>query len=289
MTDPIKPNGDAHALVLRPSTAPSPYEPTSYEQALAMAATFADSKLCKVATAASAFMVMATGQSLGIPPETALRTFHVIDGTVTLPAQIMVGLCLRRPDICEYFDCIESDAAHAVYETKRKGRSPQRITYTIQQAHQAKLVRDGGNWQKDPEAMCCARASSRLARRVYPDILAGLYTMDEILDGDDAGPPIEAPAAPPTARVVVAPPAAAAPPTAAPAEAKFEAALRAAPDEAAGLVVGAAIAEEWPDKADAARKRLGQVFKQMKKDVWSKMPAHDPITGETEREPGAEG
>ena len=167
------------ALARIEPTALSPYEPQNYGEALAMAGTFANSKLTKVRTPEQAFLVMATGRSLGIPAETALRTFHVIEDNVTLPAAIMVALCLRHVELCEYFDCIETTATSATYAAKRRGRPEQRETYTLEQATIALLVKDKSNWQKDPASMCLARASSRLARRMFPDILAGFYTTDE--------------------------------------------------------------------------------------------------------------
>lgn len=262
----------------------SPYEPISYEQALLMADTFAKSQLCKVGTAPAAYLVMATGKSLGIPPETALRTFHVIEGTVTLPAQIMVAICLRHREVCEYFDCVEVTAKSATYETKRVGRPAQQETYTLEQAQRAHLIRDGGNWQKDPQSMLIARASSRLARRAFPDLLAGLHTPEEIMgiehDVVETTSTMTAPAV--TAEPVVVPDAETQPDADAEQEAAFAAALRSAPDEAAAQVIGAEIHAVWTDKKAPARQRLLTIWKEAKKRGWNPPAA-------TEREPGADG
>ena len=171
-------------LALRGPAAISPYEPRSYEQALAMAETFsaASSKDLKI-TPQQAYLKMATGAELGIPATTALRMIDCADygrgNQVTLRAQLMVALCLRQTNLIEYFRFVEGDAKSATYIAKRRGEPEQRETYTIEQAKQAGLVKDGGAWTKDPASQLIARASSRLARRVAPDILGGFYTPDE--------------------------------------------------------------------------------------------------------------
>ena len=47
-------------------------------------------------------------------------------------------------------------------------------------AKEAELVKPGSNWVKTPTDMLVARCSVRLARLVYPDIVANVYTPDEL-------------------------------------------------------------------------------------------------------------
>ena len=180
------------ALVLRPQQSraiSAAYEPQDFPQAMQMAAT-----LGKAAglTPEVAYLKMAAGSDYGIPAVTALRMFDIIDGPggTKQPApraQLLVAMCLRERAVCEYFRCVDSTETSATYETKRAGDPPQRETYTIEQAKKAKLIRDGGAWDKDPSSMLLARASSRLARRVYPDVVGGMYSAEE-RDAVDATP-----------------------------------------------------------------------------------------------------
>jgi len=79
-----------------------------------------------------------------------------------------------------FFRCVESTDERAAYSTQRKGDpEPTTLTFTLAQAKQAGLVQAGGNWAKYPAAMLRARASSALARDVYPDLLLGCYEEDE--------------------------------------------------------------------------------------------------------------
>ena len=127
------------------------------------------------------------GRELGIPAMAALRSVHLIEGKHSLSADLMVALVLKS-GMAEYFQQIESTDHECTFETKRKGNPhPQKLNYTIEQAKQAGLLaptRSGkpSNWQKIPKQMLRARAKSELARLEYPDLLAGLYTPEELRD-----------------------------------------------------------------------------------------------------------
>ena len=127
------------------------------------------------------------GRELGIPAMASLRTVHIIDNKHSLSADLMVALVLKS-GMAEYFQMVESTENECTFETKRKGNPhPQKLTYTILQAKQAGLLqptRSGkpSNWQKMPKQMLRARAKSELARLEFPDLLAGLYTPEELRD-----------------------------------------------------------------------------------------------------------
>lgn len=163
--------------------------PRTIEQTIDLATYLAKSPLMpeKLREAPSAFLVILQGSELGLSPMQAIRGIHVIDGKVSMSAELMVSLCLRRPDVCAYFRMIESSATRATYETHRIGRgghpSPTKFTYTIEEAKTAGLVDKGkdeyaranNNWRRNPADMLRARASSKLARLVYPDLMMGLH------------------------------------------------------------------------------------------------------------------
>ncbi len=120
------------------------------------------------------------GRELGLPAMASLRGIHVIEGRHALSAQTMVALVLKS-GLAEYFEPVEFNEQHAIFETKRKGaRKEIRLEHTIQMAQTAGLVKPLSNWVKVPTDMLVARAQSRLCRLVYPDIVGGLYTPDEL-------------------------------------------------------------------------------------------------------------
>ena len=128
---------------------------------------------------ADVFFQQLTGMALGVDPMTSLREIHIIKGKPVVSAALMVALAKRSPH-CEYFQLLDSTDESATYETKRRGDpKPTKLTYTIEQAKKAGLVSDGSNYRKSPADMLRARAASKLARVVYPDILVGVYETSE--------------------------------------------------------------------------------------------------------------
>ena len=160
---------------------PAAFEPANLDQALQLANRLADSNLLPKALQkrpSDVLVVMMMGRDLGLTPMQALRQVHVIEGRPSMSAEMMVALCLQRPDVCEFFSLVESTDAKATYKTKRKGAEPVSMSYTIEQASKAKLT-GKQNWQNHTAAMLRARASSSLARVVYPDLTNGILSEDE--------------------------------------------------------------------------------------------------------------
>lgn len=132
-------------------------------------------------------VVLLTGREFGLQPMQAMRSLHVVDGKPVMAADLMVGLCLGRREVCEYFTLVESSAEKATYKTKRVGTQEVVLTWTWKQAEKAGVT-GKDNWRKYPESMLRARCASALARAVYPDLMAGTYDPDEL--DVSAAPPI---------------------------------------------------------------------------------------------------
>ncbi len=160
-------------------------EPATLTELRALAKDAADSGFFGAKTPQQAVMIMMTGRDLGLSYSQALRAFHVIEVSgrppkPTLSADGMVAVCMSHRDVCEYFRIVESDDTKATVEAKRVGDPPRRVTFTVEEAKRAGLIKDGGNWQKWPGRMCLARAKSFLARDLFADLLLGLYETDEM-------------------------------------------------------------------------------------------------------------
>lgn len=124
-------------------------------------------------------MTIMAGQEMGLAPMAALRSFHVIEGKPVMSADGMVAVVLGSGKAA-YFRCVSATAERVVYETLRVGDDkPQQCEWTIEMAKRAALHQKD-NWRAYPRAMLASRARSELARAVYPDVLAGCYTDDEI-------------------------------------------------------------------------------------------------------------
>jgi hypothetical protein len=120
------------------------------------------------------------GRELGLGPMTALANVHVIKGKPGLSALLMRALILAQGH--QWRD-VEVTDTRAVIEGKRKGESEwTRVAFTADQAKQAKIDLTGY-----PQDKLYARATTRLARRKFADVIAGMpYSAEDLADGGAA-------------------------------------------------------------------------------------------------------
>jgi 5'-3' exonuclease len=180
-------------LARQPEMLPAPaewgkqLEPRSMGEAAKLANYMHEARLFNgYGTPQAVLSTILAGRELGLNAVASLRGFHIIDGKHALAADAMRALVLRSGH-AKYFRCIERTPESATFETWRKDEpEATRMTYTMAQAKQAwSKTEDAWNksaWHKHPEDMLAARASSKLARLVYADILFGLYAPEELRD-----------------------------------------------------------------------------------------------------------
>lgn len=121
--------------------------------------------------------IVMAGRELGLQPWASIRMLSIIEGRPILSADGMVGL-IRGSGKCADWTMVESTDKIATFETTRKDGKPQRLSFTIEEAKTAGLL-SKSNWKNFPAAMLRARAQAALARMVYQDVLAGIYSDDE--------------------------------------------------------------------------------------------------------------
>lgn len=157
------------------------YNPRTIDEAVAIAKAFVKTPFAgrDGMTTESAFILIARCAELGLSAVQGLCSIHIIKGKPVLSADLMVGL-VKSKACCAWFMVVESTNEEAVYETLRVGEpKPTRMVFTIKDAKRAGLL-GNPNWSKYPAAMLRARASSALARAVFPDVVGGLYDPDEL-------------------------------------------------------------------------------------------------------------
>lgn len=121
-----------------------------------------------------------SGAERGLGPMESLRSVHVIEGRPSLSAEAMRALVLAAGHEIEI---VESTPMRATVVGRRAGSdstSPS-FTWTMDRARRARLA-GKDNWVKYPEAMLLARASTDLCRAVFPDVIAGLASFEEVVD-----------------------------------------------------------------------------------------------------------
>jgi 5'-3' exonuclease len=179
-------NGNAHKPVIEAETlAPAPVEferqlePRSLPQAMQLANHMHTARMFNGYGSPQAVLsTILAGRELGLQAIASLRSMHIVEGRHCLSADLLRALVLRSGK-AKYFRCTERTDTAATFETQRGDDPPMSLRYTIAEAEAAGLVKDKGGYKKNPADMMVARASSKLARLVYPDVCAGLYAPDE--------------------------------------------------------------------------------------------------------------
>lgn len=134
---------------------------------------------------------MMKGFELGMDPLDSLASMYVVHGKVGVTAEFMRRRILQAG---HSFKIVESTDSRAIVEAcRREGGEPHRATFTADQARKA-----GIDIGKYPADKLIARATSRLCRQSFPDVLSGSLLVEDLMDGyvQDAG--MEAP--PPAVR-----------------------------------------------------------------------------------------
>ena len=162
-------------------------EPNGFAELARLAGVLAKTGIGGVKNAEDALARILAGRELGIPAMTSVRQMFVVEGRVGMEASLAHALCLRSP-LCEFFEHIETTDEQATFETKRRGRPAKRHSFNVKQAEAAGLLDRGdkknmNNWNRWLRQMLEARAKMQLARLVFPDILGGLYSREELASG----------------------------------------------------------------------------------------------------------
>lgn len=121
------------------------------------------------------------GRELGLGPMTSLANVHVIKGKPALSAALMRALILAQGHQIETVDITDT---RAVVRGRRKGEASwEEASFTADQAKRARIELGGY-----PQDKLYARATSRLARRKFADVIAGMpYSAEELEDGEAQG------------------------------------------------------------------------------------------------------
>lgn len=127
----------------------------------------------KTADVAAAIM---RGRELGLDPFDALGSIYIVHGRVGYYAEFMRRRIIQAG---HKFRVVENTDNRCILEGTRKGDSePSRATFTAEQAKRAKI-----NLGDYPADKLLARATSRLCRQVFPDVLAGSVIAEDLIDG----------------------------------------------------------------------------------------------------------
>ena len=133
-------------------------------------------------TAEKVFVALQWGHELQLSPMVAVNNVAVINGKPTLSADIMSAVVKRSPEYggIEWIKNTDTEAECKITRILGNGKTESIISrFTIEDAKKAGLAgRDV--WQKYPRRMLKHRCLSYGLKDMFPDILAGLYTPEEM-------------------------------------------------------------------------------------------------------------
>lgn len=131
---------------------------------------------------------MLYGREIGLPPMTSLGGIHVIEGKPGLSAEQMRAMVFAAGHEIEF---TESTGATCTIRGKRRGQERwTAVTWTIDMARAAGLATKH-IWKSYPRTQLQARCTTELCRMIFPDVIHGFRSVEELQDmtGDDGTAP----------------------------------------------------------------------------------------------------
>lgn len=120
-----------------------------------------------------------SGREIGLPPMTAMQITHVVEGRPALSAEGMRALVFSAGHEIEFSE--STGAVCTIRGRRRYAENWTTVTWTIDMARAAGV---GGKavWKSYPRAMLQARATTELCRMVFPDVIHGFRSVEELED-----------------------------------------------------------------------------------------------------------
>jgi hypothetical protein len=126
------------------------------------------------------------GHHFGSNMAITIQQGYVIRDVPSLKADAMAGI-VRRSEVCKYIKIESWDNDHCTIELARHDEPKSMshtFTYTMEMAVRQDIAK-GVMWKKIPMQMLRARVLTMALRAVFPDIVSGIYSTDEIADSTD--------------------------------------------------------------------------------------------------------
>jgi hypothetical protein len=154
-----------------------PITPDTWSLIQAVAPAAHASRLFGTASPEQAMLIMLYGHELGLPITAAFGNIYLIDGKLSIAPKLALGL-IYQSGLLTKLDIQEQPNACTV-TIQRRGQQPYTLTYTLDQAKRAGVVKPGSGWDKYEANMLRWRAIGFCSDIVFPDVIAGLSRADE--------------------------------------------------------------------------------------------------------------
>lgn len=156
-----------------------------FEHQLTLADSIAKSMMFGIRTRDQALVLMALCEAEGLHPIVACRDFNIIQGRPALKADAMLTRFQSAGGKVRWIsytdENVTGEFSHAQGGTIT-------VDWTMDRAKKAGLA-GKGPWLTYPRAMLRARVVSEAIRSVFPGVLSGFYTPEEVQDFDEPRKP----------------------------------------------------------------------------------------------------
>lgn len=149
-----------------------------FEHQQILAASIAKSGLFGIKTPDQALALMALCEAENLHPATAMRDYHIVQGRPALKADAMLARFQAAGGTIRWAAMTEQRVS-ATFSHPQGGSVE--IEWTIDMAKRAGLTKNP-TWTQYPRAMLRARCISEGIRTVFPGVVVGTYTPEEISD-----------------------------------------------------------------------------------------------------------
>lgn len=154
---------------------------------MALAKNIVESRMFGFKSVAEVVTLGAVAEAQGKHPATVCLEYHVIQGRPALKADAMLARFQQAGGAVQWIE--RTDKACAANFSHSQGGSLE-VRWTLDDAKRAGLLNGKSNWTQYPRQMLSARVVSEGVRAVFPGVLGGFYTPEEVSQFE----PVAAPA-----------------------------------------------------------------------------------------------
>jgi hypothetical protein len=127
--------------------------------------------------------LMLIAQSQGIHPVKVALRYSIIQGRPAMKADAMLADFQQIGGSVKWVsESGDREKAEAIFNHAIHCPEGQTVSFTLEDAKRAKLIKADSAWEKFPASMLRARVVSSGIRMIAPGIIAGIYTPEEVAD-----------------------------------------------------------------------------------------------------------
>jgi hypothetical protein len=152
--------------------------PSTWQMIEAVAPAMHQARLFGVSSPEQAMAIMLKGYELGLSLTASFEFIQVVEGRPAISPRGALALILNSP-VCAGVKVTEEPGKCTVW-MKRTSGFEYTVTWTIEDAKRAGVVKPGSGWEKYEANMLRWRAIGFCADVVFPDVIGGMKRTDEL-------------------------------------------------------------------------------------------------------------